>query len=349
MIEQDPPPEPKVAKPLPVVTIVLVAMNVAAYVLTISAGADPVSPSAERIFELGGSFGPITLDGESWRLVSSTFLHFGIVHIGMNMLGLVLGGRMVEPVFGRAGFAAIYTFAGLAGALVSALASKAVSAGASGAIFGVFGAWPAYLLFHHARFDKETLKKQSSSFVLFLGANLWIGLKVGSIDLGAHIGGLVAGFLAGLLITSGRQYRARVIAVFVCAGLVIASAHVIPPPETRLLLQSAKEKFDEFAKLETKALDRYNEIAKNDKLTEEEIANVIELEILPVWRDGKKLVWSAERLPKNLETNLRAYIETRERAWVTMVAALRKKDEAALAEAMKTMSEADIYIEKLKQ
>ena len=60
-------------------------------------------------------------------------------------------------------------------------------------------------------------------------------------------------------------------------------------------------------------------------------------------------MWSIKHLPDNLETNLRAYIETRERAWVTMVAALRKKDEAGLAEAMKMMSEADIYIEKLKQ
>ena len=139
------------------------------------------------------------------------------------------------------------------------------------------------------------------------------------------------------------------LAVFVCSGLVIAAAQVVPKPQANVLLASSKVKFDQFAVIESKALDRYNEIAKNDKLTEEEIANAVEFEILPGWRDGKKLVWSIKHLPDNLETNLRAYIETRERAWVTMVAALRKKDEAGLAEAMKMMSEADIYIEKLKQ
>ena len=116
-----------------------------------------------------------------------------------------------------------------------------------------------------------------------------------------------------------------------------------------MLLSSARDKFEKFAKLESKALDRYNQLAADEKLTEEEIANAIEFEILPVWREGKALVWSAERLPKELEKNLRAYIETRENAWVTMIDALRKKDEKALQEAMKAMSEAEVYIEKLKQ
>lgn len=349
MIEQDPPPEPKAKQPLPIVTIVLAGLNIAAFALSISAGAHPMSPTPDQIFDLGGNFGGATLGGESWRLLTSMFLHFGLLHIAMNMIGLIDGGRHVEELYGRAAFVALYLFAGLVGGLASALPGKAVSAGASGAIFGIFGAWAAYLLLHREAIDKEALAKQSKGLLIFLGYNIFFGLTAEGIDMRAHIGGLVAGFVAGLVLASGKQAGVRVSAVFACCGLAIGAAHVIPKPQVNVLLASSKAKIDEFAKFEAKALDRYNELAKNDKLTEEEIANTVEHEILPVWRDGKKLVWSIKYLPDNLETNLRAYIETRENAWVAMVDALRKKDEKGLADAMKAMSDADVYIEKLKQ
>ena len=96
MIAQDPPPTPKAALPLPVATIVLAAMNIAAFALSVTAGADPLAPTPDQIFDLGGNFGGATLDGESWRLLTSMFLHFGLLHIAMNMVGLIDGGRNVE-------------------------------------------------------------------------------------------------------------------------------------------------------------------------------------------------------------------------------------------------------------
>jgi rhomboid protease GluP len=347
-MEQDPAPERAPKLPLPVVTIVLAVLNIGAWLLSVSLGADPLAPSADKMFELGGNFGPATLDGESWRLVSSMFLHYGLLHIAMNMLGLIDGGRHVERMYGRAGFAALYLFSGLVGGLFSALPGKAVSAGASGAVFGVFGAFAAYLLLHRDRIDKESLSKQAVGLLVFLGYNVWFGLTAEGIDMRAHLGGLGAGFVSGLILATPKQQRARVIGVFVASALTIGAAHVIPKPQHRVLLASAQAKFEQFAKIEQKALDRYNELVKDQTLDEAAVAKVIEEEVLPTWREGKALVASISHLPDELGSNLRGYIDAREAAWVAIAAALRKNDEAALAAAMNQMSDAEKYIEKLK-
>src|SRR5882672_4329407 len=111
------------------------------FVIEIATGADAISPTPQQVLAVGADYGPLTLNGEPWRLVSSMFLHFGILHIGMNMLCL-WSGRIVELLYGRLGFVAIYLVAGLAGGVASLARSSAViSAGASGAVFGVFGAF----------------------------------------------------------------------------------------------------------------------------------------------------------------------------------------------------------------
>ena len=136
-MDQDPPPaQPALA--FPYVTVALAALNVIVFGVAVAAGADPMSPDPDTMFELGGNFGPVTLAGEPWRLFTSMFLHYGILHLAMNMLGLLDGGRHVERMYGRAAYIALYVFAGLAGSLASALSGQAVSAGASGEIFGVF-------------------------------------------------------------------------------------------------------------------------------------------------------------------------------------------------------------------
>ena len=206
------------------------------------------------MLEHGGNYGSATLGGEPWRLFTSMFLHYGVLHLAMNMLGLIDGGRHVERMYGRAGFVALYLVAGLAGSLATSLRSNVVSAGASGAIFGVFGAFGAFLLLHRDRLDKEEVTKQSRGLLIFLVYNLYIGITAQGIDVVAHLGGLGAGFLAGLALELGTHTgpstirRSLAVAVIGCA-LVFAATLIAPRPVNALA---------DLAEVEGVVLERWN-------------------------------------------------------------------------------------------
>jgi rhomboid protease GluP len=169
------------------------------------------------------------------------FLHYGVIHIGMNMIVLYQG-RIVETVYGRAGFAALYLAAGLVGGIASlAHSANTVSAGASGAVFGVFGAFGAFLLLRRDRLDPIAVKRNLQSLAFFIALNLYIGGTTPGIDLSAHIGGLVAGALAGFALLVGaradsrRGLRAAIVAAVAIA--VTAAALVALPKPASLVRQ----------------------------------------------------------------------------------------------------------------
>src|ERR1700733_4850119 len=152
------------ARTQPWITYALIAANLAVFVLEIVHGADPLSPTPQQIIDLGGGFPPLTLHGQWWRLGSSMFLHFGVLHIALNMVCLYQA-RVVEQLFGRVEFLAIYLLAGLGGGIASLLASTGsiVSAGASGAVFGVFGAFGAFLALRRSQMENEAWQRTARS------------------------------------------------------------------------------------------------------------------------------------------------------------------------------------------
>ena len=116
----------------------------------------------------GSNFGPLTWTGQEWRLLTSAFLHFGIIHIALNMYALYQGGALVERLFGSARFAVIYLLSALSGSVASGWWDPLRnSAGASGAIFGVYGALLAFLAVRRADIPPSMLKSISSSALLF--------------------------------------------------------------------------------------------------------------------------------------------------------------------------------------
>ncbi|HEY5214787.1 MAG TPA: rhomboid family intramembrane serine protease [Acidobacteriaceae bacterium] len=184
------------------ITFALIAANVLVFLAMVASGISFTHPTALDVFNWGGDFGPATVGANQWwRLLTSCFLHFGIVHIGMNMYVLYLIGPFIETVFGRMRYLLIYFIAGLAGSIVSVwVHPMAVGAGASGAIFGLYGAVFGFLLIKRRTLNPAAMKSIAKSAGIFVLYNVVYGSMSGPTDLSAHLGGLIAGFLAGMVL-----------------------------------------------------------------------------------------------------------------------------------------------------
>jgi len=153
-----------------VVTPTLVAINVAMFVIMVASGISIWEPSPQSMLPWGAGASPLTTNGEPWRLLTATFLHYGILHIFMNMFVLWDVGRMVERIYGAVSFLVLYLLAGLVGSLVSTVwHPTAVSAGASGAVFGVFGGLLSFLALHRRAIPQVVLQQKITGVVVFLG------------------------------------------------------------------------------------------------------------------------------------------------------------------------------------
>jgi membrane associated rhomboid family serine protease len=185
------------------VTTTLIALNVAVYVISTIVGAGSSIGGAPSFqFELdwaligagNTALGPIGVaEGEWYRLVTSGFLHGGLLHLGFNMFALWILGRQLEPALGRANFAAIYFSSLLAGSLgVLFLDPNQLTLGASGAVFGLFG----YALVAQWARGINPMDTGLGGIILI---NLVFTFAVPGISIGGHLGGLVGGALAGAL------------------------------------------------------------------------------------------------------------------------------------------------------
>lgn len=176
-------------------------INTVVFLLPLLVGVNVMDMSARYLASIGGLFGPlVVLEGEIWRLVSAMFLHGGIEHILMNMLSLFIVGRSVEMIFSKTSYLIIYFISAFVGSLLSIYFHPVtVGIGASGAIFGLFGALTGFVLVHRKRMQGEFMEFMKSFGILLL-LNLGIGLAFPSVDLSAHIGGLIAGIIGGVFV-----------------------------------------------------------------------------------------------------------------------------------------------------
>ncbi len=176
-------------KPI-IVTYILIALSIFVFSLTYLFGNG--SEDAQTLLVFGANYAPLIKDGEVWRLLTSTFLHAGIFHLVVNMYALYILGTQLETFVGKTKFITIYFISGLMGSLFSVLlGGGSLSVGASGAIFGLAGA----LLYFGLRFRLylgNALRNQILPIILI---NLLIGFMIPAIDVAAHAGGLIAGYL----------------------------------------------------------------------------------------------------------------------------------------------------------
>jgi rhomboid protease GluP len=191
-----------------IVTPAIVGLCIVVYALTVAATMQEhpgqLWPDAGVMVAWGADFGPATLmDGETWRTFTNLFLHWGILHLVLNMYCLAMAGPIVERLFGHVSFAGLYLLSGLGGSIASLwYHPTVVSAGASGAIFGVFGALIGFLVLRENEIPESKLKPMASGALGFVAYNTIFGLGAEGIDMAAHFGGLVVGFVCGLLLTA---------------------------------------------------------------------------------------------------------------------------------------------------
>jgi rhomboid protease GluP len=190
-----------VARPKPPVTTALVGINVAVFAAMVLMGVSAVRPTTQQLLNWGANWGPLSLGVQPWRILTSNYVHGGIIHIALNMWCLWNLGYLAERIFDRWTYLLTYTACGLAGSLASLwLHPQVVGVGASGAIFGLAGAAIAALYLGRLPIPKQALQGTLRSLVAFAGYNLFFGAVVPGIDNSAHIGGLVTGLALGALL-----------------------------------------------------------------------------------------------------------------------------------------------------
>jgi membrane associated rhomboid family serine protease len=182
----------------PVITYALIAINVVVFAITALQAGSPVdNDRGSALFRAWALWPPAVADGQLVRLVGSGFLHYGPLHLAVNMFALWVVGRDVERVLGRSRYLAVYFISILGGsAAVMTFELNAVTAGASGAIFGLFGALGIVLW---------RLRQNPGPIVAIIVINVVISVATPGISLWGHLGGLAAGTAAalGLLFVPG--------------------------------------------------------------------------------------------------------------------------------------------------
>lgn len=179
-------------------TYAIIGINVLVFILMAVNGAGIFEPNGFVHIRWGSNYTPLTLSGDWWRLVTNIFIHFGIIHLIMNMYCFYTIGIYLEPMLGKARYISGYLCTGILASLVSLWWHKegVNSAGASGAIFGMYGIFLALLT---SNLIPESIRKALlQSIGIFVVYNLVYGMKSG-VDNAAHVGGLISGFAIGYL------------------------------------------------------------------------------------------------------------------------------------------------------
>jgi membrane associated rhomboid family serine protease/Tfp pilus assembly protein PilF len=184
------------------VTQGIFGINVAVFIAMALAGVSMLSnPAGEDLVHWGANFGPLTVSGQWWRLLTCVFIHGGLLHIAFNMWCLWDLGRLAESVYGHWTFACVYLITGLSASLASVIWNPSIlSVGASGAIFGIAGALISSFYLGEFSLPREAMSGMLRSVVMFVGYNLFFGAVIARTDNAAHIGGLLMGLLLGALI-----------------------------------------------------------------------------------------------------------------------------------------------------
>ena len=294
--------------PRAVVTPLLIAVNVCVFVAAALHGAGVGQSDPAVMIRWGSNFGPYTLDGQPWRLLTSMFLHFGLAHLALNMLGLWSLGNLTERLFGWASFLTIYLGAGLCGSLLSLYWHPLTnSAGASGAIFGVLGALLVFMISPRTGVAPHIAAPQRNSALLFIAVNLLNGFTHAGIDNAAHIGGLLGGMLLGWMLALPLTREARADAPRLRALVILGSGAALTACAWWLLTapgltheeRAFRQQFLQFEREEpalAEEFSRLGRLAQAGIVGDAEFGRRLATSLLPPWQRAVDS-FDATRLP----------------------------------------------------
>jgi rhomboid protease GluP len=331
-------------------TIALISLNIGVFGAMLFNGAGLWHSPNHIQLAWGAGFGPAIKDGEWWRLATALCLHFGLVHLAMNMGALWEAGRLVERLYGSLRFVGIYLASGLTGNLLSLIVQgdRAISGGASGAIFGIYGALMICLWRERKQIEPTEFRWLFGSAAVFSVATILLGLVIPGIDNAAHIGGLISGALAGcallrpLSVDSPQAGRGRWAAGGAHALAVLALVYTVPAASYRWQEElQAREKIRQFMDDDRRIIDRWQHILDRGKQGEasfEQLAGQIETDITSEYRDSFEHLSALNLDPAAPSTTtvhvLKTYSQLRSEAAQSLADALRNHNPQQVREAL---------------
>jgi rhomboid protease GluP len=183
------------------ITLGIIGVNVLVYLITAVLSQNIFYSNQDVLIELGAKYNELISKGEYYRLITSMFLHGGLLHLAVNMYSLYSIGPLIERIYGKVKYLSVYFISGIIASVFSYIFSDSVSIGASGAIFGLLGTTLVFAIKMRNNLGKGFLKNVASVIVI----NLFIGFSLPNIDNYAHLGGLIGGIIMALLFYGVRK------------------------------------------------------------------------------------------------------------------------------------------------
>jgi rhomboid protease GluP len=332
------------------VTSLLILANVLVAAMMLVAGAGLWHSDNSVQMAWGANFGPATKDGQWWRLGTAMFLHFGVLHLGMNMVALWDSGRLVERILGPGRFAFLYITSGLSGNLLSLVVQgdRAISGGASGAILGIYGALLTFLLAERKRFHPSDFKVMFGGAAAFSALTLLLGILIPGIDNAAHFGGLMAGAMVGFVLlprsaSSGTLHRhgKRGVTVAFCLTVVLLVTNIPRPSYKWSDEQTARGEILEFLGEDARINARLNAILENTPRSVasfNQMAGRIESEVVQPYDQSFEQLSSLHLGPAvpsaAIVEQFRRYAEVRRDASQALAEGIRENDPQRIRDAL---------------
>lgn len=329
---------------------IILGINVIVFAAMLLSGFNPDHATPQILLKWGADYGPATITrGEWWRILTSTFVHLGFLHVFFNMMVLAQIGPFMERILGNAAFLLVYLVSGITGALCSlAWDPYMYSAGASGAIFGLYGALIGFLALRRDSIATEQLMKLLKGAGVFLVYNIIFGVLHSGTDIAAHAGGLLGGLICGLVISNPIDAgfkRRRIVraAILGMTGVpaILAVGLILPRP-----MDFVKE-LTKFGAVEKKVMANHRAIMQQagqagaeDRTT----AQRIRTEVLAPWDAERQTLARYKGLPGRQQKFLTAvvqYMDDQQRAWTKLAQSFESHNPTLLGESLREQMQAE--------